>query len=187
MAEEWREIIIEGQAIPGYRISSRGEVLSTKYKEPRILRPGLNQKGYAQVSLRNGDRYQKCLVHRLVAEAFIPNPNGLPIVDHIDTDPLNNCVENLRWVNARTNMQNRRKRLEGNTTSVFVGVHQVATTGRWVAKICYEYKNFNLGTFETEVEAAKKYDRALIEMGFEPANFPMETYLPKRRSHRLAS
>jgi DNA-directed RNA polymerase specialized sigma24 family protein len=53
-----------------------------------------------RVSLgRNNHRY----VHRLVAEAFLPNPDGLPQVDHIDGDRKNNRLENLRWVTARQN------------------------------------------------------------------------------------
>lgn len=56
--------------------------------------------GYMRVSLgRNNHRY----VHRLVAEAFLPNPDGLPQVDHIDGDRKNNRLENLRWVTARQN------------------------------------------------------------------------------------
>lgn len=44
------------------------------------------------------------MVHRLVAEAYIPNPNNLPQVDHIDNNPYNNNVENLRWVSAKENV-----------------------------------------------------------------------------------
>lgn len=60
---------------------------------------------------KNGETKSK-LVHRLVAEAFIPNPEQLPEIDHIDNNPLNNCVENLQWVDRNTNIA---KMLEHST------------------------------------------------------------------------
>lgn len=50
--------------------------------------------------------YKKYWVHRLVAETFIPNPDNKPFVDHIDRNPSNNNVENLRWVTKQENMNN---------------------------------------------------------------------------------
>lgn len=50
-----------------------------------------------QVGLRNGGKYYHRLVHRLVAEAFIDNPNGFPIVNHKDENPSNNSSLNLEW------------------------------------------------------------------------------------------
>lgn len=61
--------------------------------------------GYLQVKLKkNGKNYYK-RVHRLVAEHFIPNPNGLPQVNHIDGDKTNNNINNLEWTNNKTNTQ----------------------------------------------------------------------------------
>jgi len=67
----------------------------------------VNDFGHLSVGLfKNGKAKTRPLVHRLVAEAFIPNPNNYPIVDHIDGDPANNRVENLRWADWKHNNRN---------------------------------------------------------------------------------
>ena len=59
--------------------------------------------GYVRLNLNRRNYY----IHRILARHFIPNPNNLPQVDHIDRDPLNNSIENLRWVSASDNNRNR--------------------------------------------------------------------------------
>ena len=86
-----------------YKVSSYGNVYSCK--------SGINlswkeTKRYPKVVLnKNGVREEKT-IHRLVAEAFIPNPDNKLQVDHIDTDKLNNHVENLRWCTSKENARN---------------------------------------------------------------------------------
>ena len=84
-----------------YAVTSCGKVWSYKYK--RFLNPRLQTKGYLQIGLtKNGER-KNHLIHRLVAEAYIPNPNNLPQVDHIDNDKTHNYVNNLQWITLRDN------------------------------------------------------------------------------------
>ena len=59
--------------------------------------------GYVQIRL-NGRTYR---LHRILAKHFIPNPNNLPEVDHVDRNPLNNSIENLRWISRSENARNR--------------------------------------------------------------------------------
>lgn len=69
-----------------------------------FLKLSPNHYGYYQITLcKNGIMYRK-KVHRLVAEAFIPNPQNLPAVNHKDENKLNNCVENLEWITIVDNL-----------------------------------------------------------------------------------
>ena len=100
-----------------YEVSSLGRVRSiertivkndgrvTTYKE-RIIKPHKNNQGYLMVSLYVGGKCKRFLVHRLVAEAFIPNPENKPCVDHINTIRTKNEVTNLRWATYEENNNN---------------------------------------------------------------------------------
>lgn len=85
-----------------YSISDTGIV--TNEKTGRILKPNNNGNGYFQVRL--GYKQPNFYIHRLVAEAFIPNPDNLPQIDHINTDKTDNRVTNLRWCTHKQNMNN---------------------------------------------------------------------------------
>lgn len=69
----------------------------------RILSVKTTPEGYWQVTLSNGGIDKTHYVHRLVAKAFIPNPNDLPEVNHKDEDKSNNCVDNLEWCTRKYN------------------------------------------------------------------------------------
>ena len=98
--EEFEEI----KDFEEYKINRNGEVMG---KFGRILKNRHNKKGYLQVALmKDGKEYSK-RVHRLVGLQFIDNPNNLPIVDHIDCNRQNNCLENLRWVSIIENNNNK--------------------------------------------------------------------------------
>ena len=62
--------------------------------------------GHLKVRLYKNNQGKKYFVHRLVAETFIPNPNNLPCIDHIDRNYLNNSADNLRWCTQKENMNN---------------------------------------------------------------------------------
>ena len=88
-----------------YLVSDEGEV---KHKtNNKILKQKLDKDNYLSVNLSMGKRgnARQVFVHRLVAEAFIPNPENKPLVRHIDGNPINNCVENLIWVTPKENIE----------------------------------------------------------------------------------
>lgn len=79
----------------GYQVDTDGNVYSKKTGNKMKL--GLSQKGYSQVSVSVNGKECCRKVHRIVAEAFIPNPCNKPTVNHKDLNKLNNCVDNLEW------------------------------------------------------------------------------------------
>jgi hypothetical protein len=112
MKEVWKDIVgFEGF----YQVSNLGRVKSLEKKVPygyglrtipeRILKNNINQCGYCYVVLYKDTCKRKHKVHRLVAEAFIENPNNKKCVNHKDGNKQNNCVDNLEWVTHSENMQ----------------------------------------------------------------------------------
>lgn len=95
--EEWRDIAgYEGL----YQVSNMGRVKSLNYKrtcEERVLKPAKKKCGYLEVLLYKDGKTKHWKVHRLVAVAFIPNPDSLPQVNHKDECKTNNNVWNLEW------------------------------------------------------------------------------------------
>lgn len=112
MEEIWKDI--EGYERM-YQVSNMGNVRSLNYnqtKEIKVLKPS-NNRGYKLVVLSKNGKTKTYSVHKLVATHFIPNPNSLPIINHIDEDKTNNCVSNLEWCTQQYNINygNRNKKV----------------------------------------------------------------------------
>ena len=115
--EIWRDIRgYEGH----YQVSNFGRVKSLKYGREIILKPGKNGGGYSCVALSKNGHLQTYVVHRLVAQAFLPNPDNLPQVDHLNEIKTDNRVENLQWVtgseNTKRTYQHGRKPVRAKVT-----------------------------------------------------------------------
>lgn len=96
------------KGLNGYYVSPRGYVISCKHSKPIILRPYIDKQGYYIYSFFTSDkRIVLKKLHRLLAEAFIPNPDNLPFVLHYDDNRDNNDISNLRWGTHAENMQDR--------------------------------------------------------------------------------
>ena len=112
MIEEWRPVVgYEGL----YEVSNTGQVRSLdryvidslghrKFYKGKVLSIVKNKNGYLLINLYCNEKNKKCLVHRLVAEAFVSNPDNLPEVNHKDEDKTNNRVDNLEWCNRKYNV-----------------------------------------------------------------------------------
>lgn len=95
-----------------YEVSNYGNVRSL-FRYKKQLKLELTKNGYLRIMLCKNKKRKRYLIHRLVAEAFIPNPNNLPQVNHRDENPKNNCVDNLEWCSHEYNCNygNRNKRI----------------------------------------------------------------------------
>ena len=124
-----------------YQISSHGRVKSL-FRYKKILKPALQTKGYFYVSLCKPNK--NFTIHRLVAEAFIPNPDNLPCVNHKDEDKTNNHVDNLEWCTYEYNLNfgTRNERISEsllNHTNTSKKVYQYTLDGKFIK----EWKSTN--------------------------------------------
>lgn len=130
-----------------YEINESGVLRNVKSK--KVVRGYKENTGYQRVRIEN-----KCLgmviwtsIHQLVAEAFIPNPNGLPMVNHIDLNKQNNHVSNLEWVDHSGNMKHayangvNRKPLRDHSeqtrkpvTNGLAEFESISSAARWLAE-----------------------------------------------------
>lgn len=99
MPEEWKNVKDYENK---YQVSSSGKVRNKITN--KILKHGLNKQGYHRVNLYNESGMKSKFVHRLVAQAFIPNPENKSEVNHIDEDKTNNNVNNLEWSTRQDNI-----------------------------------------------------------------------------------
>ena len=101
MTENWKAVAgYEGL----YEVSDMGRVKSLWNGKEKILKPQKNTRGYLHVDLYKDGKKKTLNVHRLVAEAFISNPNNLDTVNHRDEVKTNNTVDNLEWMSREDNV-----------------------------------------------------------------------------------
>ena len=123
MTEEiWKPVVgYEGL----YEVSNLGRVRSldrydsrNHFRKGRIMKQSYCSKGYLTIDLCLNRKNKKCLVHRLIAQAFIPNPDNLPEINHKDEDKTNNSVENLEWCDRSYNNTYGTARIRAKETAI---------------------------------------------------------------------
>ena len=145
---------------------------SRKYGDLRELKPQLKKNGYLQVGLHDKNNHKYVNIHRLVAEAFIPNPDNLPEVNHKDEDKTNNHVNNLEWCtgsyNARYGSRLNRianticcdqKFLRKDNTTGRKGVFRNSKANTYWVKLAGKY----IGSFKTFEDAVQAREKAECE------------------------
>ncbi len=151
--EIWRPI----EGFPDYEVSDLGRVRSLGFGKVKILRAGVNGRGYCLVNIRiKGVRKTKT-VHRLVAAVFL-GASDLHI-DHIDMVKTNNCLTNLRYCTHRENHTYRS--LASETSSKYTGVSWYKRDKKWRAQIYINKRFVHLGFFDDERIASQAYQNAL--------------------------
>lgn len=116
MKEEWREI----EGYYGLEVSNTGKIRRTNFskkdianikkyenKLPKVLKTSLDKDGYVVIVLSNNGKNFHTRVHRVVAKAFIPNPENKKQINHIDGNKQNNNVSNLEWCTQSENIRHR--------------------------------------------------------------------------------
>lgn len=109
------------------RVDKLGRI--TQIKE-MILKQYIDKDGYKRVTICTGyEKPKYCLVHRLLAEAFIPNPNNYPIINHKDENTLNNKLDNLEWctVSYNNNYGGRQERVRKTQGRKIIGTNEEET------------------------------------------------------------
>ena len=155
--ENWRSI----SGYLNYQVSDHGRVRNTNSGE--IKKHHLKADGYFSIDLYANGQRRTFRLHRLVAEAFILNPNNYPQVDHIDKNRLNNNHNNLRWATNKMNSKNRSK--SSRNTSGITGVFLQSNSTTWRAQITVDSVQMSK-TFKTQIEAINQRKAWELQYGF---------------------
>lgn len=166
--EQWRVI----PKFDLYEVSNLGRVKCKErlirrgngymLKKEHVLKFANNGRGYLFVTLHQDGRDQKFYIHRLVASAFIPNPQNKPFINHIDNNPLNNNIENLEWCTHQENVEWMKKQGRNVRTEEWLNHLHKAQRKTYKAVVAKSIETGKCLYFE-KIQAVK-------EKGFYPAN-----------------
>jgi len=169
---EWRDVVgYEGL----YKVSSHGHILKISNMTLLRLSPSKDS-GYVAVALSKNNKSRSVMFHRVVAEAFLPNPENKSDVNHMDGIRHNNVLDNLQWMTHAENIQysfnnlGRISNLTGkrhvrriflNKSSKYKGVQWNKADKRWRTMISFKNRQYFLGGFKNELEASIRYQSEL--------------------------
>ena len=167
-----------GKPIQGYEdlyeISNFGRV--SNYR--KVLKTYKINSGYEAIKLRKEGVPTSFLLHRLVAEHFVPNPANKPEVNHIDGNKGHNQSSNLEWVTRSENLSHARNTglwaynapgtgvKKTQTKSLYFNVRWDQSRQKWIGAVSVGNKPYGAKRFASEIEAAKHVNNLLDELGF---------------------
>jgi hypothetical protein len=162
--EKWKDVV---EYKGCYQISNFGRVRSLDRNEINVngisrklkgsLKNSFISGGYVLVTLSKNNTNKSYTIHRLMAEAFIPNPNNLDEVNHKDRKRKNNFLSNLEWCTSRENTHHARIRMKSSSKYVGVSYDKYNFQRPWVSRINLNGKPKFLGRHETEELAFNAY------------------------------
>ena len=180
--EQWRPI----EGYEGlYQVSNLGRVRSLgndKKRKEKILRPLMNNCGYLLVNLSKEGKQKMFSVHRLVAQTFIPNPEGLPEINHRDENPSNARAENLEWCDHRYNMNDgtRTERATKNRLRTRIN------NGTYDSEMCgIDRKEYERLKYQKNRERILEYQRERYQKNREQILEQKQEYYQKNRERIL--
>lgn len=188
MMEEWKKI-------PGYEglyeVSNMGNVRNVRRN--KLLRLSKTNNRYIRVSLCKNGIKTGLTVHRLVAEAFLPNPDNLPEVNHKDEDKTNNRVENLEWCDHKYNMNYGTRNIRAKETAIKNGYYTGLSKEEYHKKYYEENKEkirekqreymreYNKNYYEKNREEIREHSREYKKNNKEKIREYMREYMKKRK------
>lgn len=152
--EEWRDIA----EFPGYQVSDLGRVRNA---DGLIMKPSQNRDGYKQIVLSNKGYRATRLISRLVAVAFIPNPNKESEADHINSIRIDNRACNIQWLSKSKNCL---KRKDKPNKSGYKNIKFRDTKSPWSVSICRNQKYIFIKSYLTLGEAIAGRDEFLASL-----------------------
>lgn len=176
MIEIWKKVVTPDDVTAEYEVSNLGRVKLVSYinghgtitKKDMILKPQDNGTGYSCIYASGKNKRYILFIHRLVAKAFIDNPNNLNEVNHLDYDRKNNVVTNLEWCTHSQNMQHSRGNLRKQKPS-----SKTCTGQRYITcrnnrfRVCFTTSRFRLEkSFATLDEAVAFRNEVCNEIGY---------------------
>jgi hypothetical protein len=179
--EEFRDI----PYATNYQVSNIGRVRNKKTK--RTVVQQLNRDKYyvirsCNISLYNNNNIRQTYkIHRLVAHTFIPNHENKPLVDHIDRDPSNNNITNLRWATYLENSHNRNK--QRNNTSGDTNIFHIKSSNTYRIIFCTDGIITCCGTYNTYDEAKIAKDTGVYKKLCSNVNEKYITYNSNKKRY----
>lgn len=166
MQEIWKDIEgYEGR----YQISNYGRIRGLRFRGkartvPKILSQPINCNGYHIITIRDKNNKRKTfIVHRLVAKAFIPNPNNFPVINHKDENKLNNHVQNLEWCtvsyNTKYSLHRHKERMDMHIKRFY---ETVAPKSKWAKRGIAHTRLERVSQYTMDGDFVKEYETASI-------------------------